>query len=582
MRSLPELAPWPASALREALREGYTARSLRADVLAGLVVGVVALPLSMALAIASGVQPQHGLYTAIVAGFVIAALGGSRVQVSGPTAAFVVILAPITSRFGLEGLMLATMMAGGILILMGLFRLGRLIEFIPHPVTTGFTAGIAVVIATLQVRDFLGLRVETMPEHFVEKAAALWRALPTTRWSDAGIGLFTLALLLVLPRLTRRIPAPLLALPLAAAVAAALARWWPELEVSTIRNRFGSAAMPSGIPSAAPRPILPWLVQDGAHGRLVLDFATFQALFTSALAIAMLGAIESLLSAVVADGMTGRKHNPDSELLAQGVGNVAAPFFGGFAATGALARTATNIRSGAVSPVASMVHAVTVLGTVVALAPALGRLPMASMAALLLVVARNMADMKHFAFVLRRAPRSDSVVLLTCFVLTVVFDMVVAVGVGVVLAAALFIERMRAEAASRLVAEPHPDVARRLPRGVLLYEIAGPLFFGAASRAMAALRTVSSGVDAVVLDMRSVPFIDATGMVNLESAVDRLHAMRVFVILGGLREQPFEALSRAGWVEHDAKLALRRSMDQAIDLACLISDQPSAGAGPAA
>lgn len=331
----------PAAALREALAEGYTSAQLRADAMAGAVVGVVALPLSMALAIATGVPPQHGLNTAVVAGGLVALLGGSRVQVTGPTAAFVVVLAPIVSRFGLGGLLLATLMAGVLLIAMGVARMGRLIEFVPYPVTTGFTAGIAIVIGTLQVKDFLGLSVPQMPEHYLERVAALARAVPSTRAGDFGIGLLTLAVLVLFPRLSRRVPAPLVGLAAAGLAAALLSRLLDGFHVATVASAFHG-----GIPQAPPQPLLPWRTP-GADGQpLLLSWGLFRALAPSAFAIAMLGAIESLLSAVVADGMTGRRHDPDAELFAQGVGNVVAPFFGGIAATGAIARTATNIRSG--------------------------------------------------------------------------------------------------------------------------------------------------------------------------------------------------------------------------------------------
>jgi len=566
MASLQSLAsrldlPAPAVALREALREGYEASTLRADLLAGSVVGIVALPLSMALAIATGVAPQHGLYTAIVAGALIALLGGSRVQVSGPTAAFVVVLVPVVHRFGLGGLLLATLMAGGLLVTMGLARMGRLIEFVPYPVTTGFTAGIAVVIATLQVKDLLGLTVEAMPEHFPERVEALVRALPTLRPADLAIGLFSLAVLLLWPRLTRRVPAPLVALGVAAVLAWALARWLPGFEVATIATRFG------GIPQRPPLPGLPWHGAGPGGEPLVVSLRLLRELVPVAFAIAMLGAIESLLSAVVADGMTGQKHDPDAELVAQGIGNLVAPFFGGFAATGAIARTATNIRSGARSPIASLVHAAFLLAAVLLLAPLLGYLPMASLAALLLLVAWNMSEREHFLHMLRVAPRSDVAVLLSCFVLTVVFDMVVAVGVGIVFAALLFMRRMSEVSGMRLVDEHPLELERPLPKGVLLYEVAGPLFFGAAQQAMQTLKAVEPEARVVILDLRSVPAIDATGLVALESAFERLHKDGVFVILAGVQRQPLRAMARAGWKSRRGRIAIYRSFERGLEQA---------------
>jgi sulfate permease, SulP family len=548
------------TALSSALRHGYGRRDLRADLLAGIVVGIVALPLSMALAVASGVAPQHGLYTAIVAGATVAALGGSMVQVSGPTAAFVVLLAPISARFGLGGLILATLMAGILLVILGVARLGTLIQFVPYPVTTGFTAGIAVVIATLQLKDFLGLFIVEMPESYVERVAALARALPSARWPDLLVGAFTLAVLLLWPRITRTVPAPLIALALGGALAALLARWLPGFEVATIQSRFQG-----GIPPLPPLPVLPWNLPGPDGHPIGLSFGLIRALVPSAFAIAMLGAIESLLSAVVADGMTGGSHDPDAELVAQGIGNVVVPFFGGIAATGALARTATNVRSGGRSPLAAIFHSLFVLLAVLLLAPVLNYLPMASLAALLLIVAWNMSEVKHFLHALRVAPRSDVIVLLTCFILTVVFDMVVSVTVGVMLAALLFMRRM-AEVSNVRLMDQHP-IAAGLPRDVLIYEVAGPLFFGAAQKAMNVLQRVPTGVRVVVLDLSSVPAMDATGLVSLESAVARLHQLGMFVVLGGVQGQPLRVLAKSGIRGRRERISVHRTMERALQVA---------------
>ena len=563
---LPALSFRPGAALRKAFQKGYGWSDLRRDVLAGLVVGVVALPLSMALAIATGVPPQHGLYTAIVAGGLAAALGGSKTQVTGPTAAFVVVLVPISARYGLGGLLLATMMAGVILCILGIGRLGRLIEFIPYPVTSGFTAGIAVVIATLQVKDVFGLTTGPMPEHYSEKVAAIARAMPTVHWPDVALGALTLAVLVLWPRITRKLPAPLLALTLAALVGWLCTRFVPGFDYATIGNRFsydaGGVAHP-GIPQMPPTPVLPWELA-GPDGRPVgLSFELLRDLFPSAFAIAILGAIESLLSAVVADGMSSTKHDPDAELLAQGVGNIVAPFFGGFAATGAIARTATNIRSGARSPVAAITHALFLLVAVVALAPLLAYLPMAALAALLLVVAYNMSEAKHFVHVLRVAPKSDVLVQLTCFSLTILFDMVVSVTAGVMLAALLFMRRMSEISEVRLADKIHPELDEPLPDGVALYEIAGPLFFGAAQKAMSSLDTTSS-VRCVILDLRGVPAMDVTGLVNLESALRKLRDMKALVVLCGLRPQPAKVLTRAGIGALPGVLALAATLEDAI------------------
>lgn len=559
------------AAMRSALRERYDASALRADLMAGVVVGVVALPLSMALAIASGVPPQHGLYTAIVAGLVIAVMGGSAVQVSGPTAAFVVILAPIAVRFGLGGLLVATLAAGVILFAMGATGMGQFIEYVPYPVTTGFTAGIAVVIGTLQLKDFLGLTVPRMPEHYLERLGALLKALPSTRTADVAVGGLTLAALTLWPRVNRRVPAPLVALTLAAVAAAAAAKTVPGFSVATINTRFSyesAGVVRPGIPREPPRPVLPWRLPgpDGAPLRVSLDL--LRELMPSAFAIAMLGAIESLLSATVADGMTRRKHDPDAELMAQGVGNVLAPFFGGIAATGAIARTATNIRSGARSPLSAVFHSFFVLAAVLLLAPWLGYLPMASLAALLLVVAWRMSDSQHFAHLLRVAPRSDVAVLLTCFTLTVVFDMVVAVTAGVLMAALLFMRRMAEVSDVQMIGEGHPDLVEPLPRGVVLYDIAGPLFFGAAQKTMRSLQAMEGRhVRVVVLDVEHVPAIDATGIMALDSLVARLNEAGVKVIVVAIQDQPLRALARAGWRNRKGRLRIFRSFERGIALA---------------
>ncbi len=538
----------PAKALREVLREGYSRTDLKADVLAGIVVGIIALPLAMALAIGVGVAPEHGLYTAIIAGFVIAVLGGSRTQVSGPTAAFIVILAPIYAKFGLAGLFVSGLLGGVFLIFMGVLRLGKLIQFIPHPVTTGFTAGIATVIATLQLKDILGLTLRENPGHFHERVFFMVEARGTASAAEVSIGLFTLFVLVLFPRLTRRMPAPLVALPLAALVALALEAHFPEFRIATIDRRFQTTILGeviSGIPQLPPLPLVPWLAEGPNGHALKLSFDTFRELFTGALAIAMLGAIESLLSAVVADGMARTKHDPDAELISQGIGNLIAPFFGGIPATGAIARTATNIKAGARSPVSAMVHSLTVLLAVLALAPLLGFLPMASLAALLLVVAWNMSEVKHFMHILRVAPKSDVAVLLTCYGLTVGMDMVVGVSVGMVLAALLFMRRMAEATEARPVPEGDPSIPEDLPREITVYEISGPLFFGAAQKAMASLEIVAQETRAVVIVMDQVHVMDATGLVAFESALSELERAKCRALLCGVQPQPRALLEKS-------------------------------------
>jgi SulP family sulfate permease len=564
----------PGAALRAALRDGYGWRELRGDVLAGLTVGIVALPLAMALAIAVGVPPQQGLYTSIVAGALVAILGGSRTQVTGPTAAFIVILVPIFTKFGLAGLLIAGIIGGLILVALGLGRLGRFIEFIPHPVTTGFTAGIATVIATLQLKDVLGVRLAAPPGDVVGRFRAMWEARATVSLAELAVATFTLGLLVTLPRLTRRVPAPLVALPLAAALAAILTHAFPGHPVATIASRF-HATLPGGrivdgVPPLPPLPLLPWHAAGPGGAPFVLSVSTLRELLSAGFAVAMLGGIESLLSAVIADGMSGTRHDPDAELLALGIANIVTPFFGGIPATGAIARTAMNIRSGARSPVAAIVHAFTVLAAVLVLAPLIGTLPMAGLAALLLMVAWNMAEAKHFGHIVRVAPRADVLVLLTCFALTVLFDMVVAVSVGVVLAALLFMRRMAELTEVKLTSpeagpgEAHAELPKTLAGKVALYEIAGPLFFGAAQKAMESLGLISGNIQVVILRLENVPVMDATGLVALESAIAALTKRGCISILTGLRQQPAELLERAGFRHKPWRLMMRPDLAAAI------------------
>ncbi|WP_438019194.1 C4-dicarboxylic acid transporter DauA [Sorangium sp. So ce315] len=554
-----------ATALRRSFTRGYGLAELQADLLAGTVVGVVALPLSMALAIAVGAPPQHGLYTAIVAGALVALLGGCKFQVTGPTAAFVVILAPIVTKHGLSGLMTAGLMAGVMLVIMGLARLGQLIQYIPHPVTTGFTAGIATVIATLQVKDILGLSTAALPEHFTDKVAALWAARGTASLFELGVAASTLALLLLVPRIGKKVPAPLIAISVVSLAGVVIAEVYPVFSVATIGSRFRTTidgAEVAGIPSLLPVPSLPW--GDGLSYELVRD------LLPSAFAIAMLGAIESLLSAVIADGMTGTKHDPDAELVGLGIGNIVAPLFGGIAATGALARTATNIRAGARSPIASVTHALVILLSILFLAPLVAYVPMASLAALLLLVAWNMSELHHVVRIVRLAPKSDVFVLLSCYGLTVILDMVVAVSAGVVLAAILFMRRMAELTGSRTVLDSSEDSdAIQLPKRVALYEVNGPLFFGAAQKAMDALHAIrGDSYEVMVLHLGKVPVIDSTGFVALENALDGLARRHKTVILAGPLPRPREIFDRARLHEEKPyRVHVAEDLDAAIRLA---------------
>jgi len=570
-----------AAAMVEAWRQGYQFADLRKDAVAGITVGIVAIPLAMALAIASGVPPQHGLYTAIIAGVVIALAGGSRVNVSGPTAAFVVILLPVTQQFGLGGLLLATILSGLILIAMGLARMGKLIRYIPYPVTTGFTAGIAVVIAILQIRDFLGLQIERPTGHFSEKMIAIFTALPSARLADLAIALLTLAILAYWPRLKLAVPGHLVALITATVAAWAGGHWLDGFQVETIGSRFhylidGIAG--DGIPPLAPHWLWPWQLP-GADGQtLEISLSLVRDLIGPAFAIAMLAAIESLLCAVVADGLTAGRHNPNAELIGQGLGNVIVPFFGGITATAAIARTATNIRSGARSPLAAVIHSLTILFAVLLFAELLAYVPMAALAAFLMVVAWNMSEARHFAHIVKVAPKSDVLVLLTCFGLTVVFDMVIAVGVGLVLASMLFIRRMSELTGTLALDGESQQRHRQLPAHIAAYDINGPLFFGAAETAMSVLQKVRSDIEAVVIDMEDVPMIDMTGLVALESLLGKLEKNGVLVVLSSLSAPLADALERGGIREKQGVLLICKDVEHAVDEALKLRPGKAAGA----
>lgn len=555
-----------AYAIRRALRKGYGLVEFRSDLVAGTIVAIVALPLSMALAIAVGAPPQHGLYTAIFAGFVTALLGGCKFQVTGPTAAFVVILAPIVNKYGLSGLLTAGFLAGLMLVAMGAFRLGSFIKFIPYPVTTGFTTGIATVIATLQLKDVLGIRVASMPDHYLERLIALWRARATFDWHELVVAGVTLALLVGIPKVTKRVPAPLIAMAGVSAVVAIIHHYEPSYAVATIESRF------HGIPRMMPKPALPW-----ASGGLTI--AMMREMFSSAFAIAMLGAIESLLSAVIADSMTRTKHDPNSELVGLGIGNIIAPFFGGIAATGALARTATNIRAGARSPIASAIHSALLLVAMLALAPLVGYVPMASLAALLLLVAWNMSELRTFIGIVKVAPRSDVFVLITCFLLTVFFDMVVAVSAGFMMAAVLFMRRMSEITESKLTVDNTKEERRNgldLPPGTIVYEVNGPLFFGAAQRAMETLHaSENDAFRTLIFALGKVPVIDATGFAALENAVASLVRRKKVVILAGPLPQPRTIFDKARLhTKYPDRVHLVEDLDAALTLARVVVEPP--------
>ncbi|MDT8419158.1 MAG: sulfate permease [Desulfuromonadales bacterium] len=524
--------------LIDCLREGYSRQLLTGDLLAGVIVGIVALPLAIAFAIASGVKPEQGLYTAIIAGILIAALGGSRVQIGGPTGAFIVIVYDIVRQYGYDGLAIATMMAGGLLIIMGLARFGAVIKFIPYPVTVGFTSGIALIIFTGQLRDLLGLRMEEVPSEFIDKLHAYGTHVHSISPTTSLVGLSSILIILLWPRVTHRIPGSLIAILLTTAVVQ-----WFDLPVATIGSRFGS------IPTTLPVPHLPALP----------DWQELPQFFSPALTIAILAGIESLLSAVVADGMTERRHRSNMELFAQGVANLVTPLFGGIPATGAIARTATNIKNGGRTPLAGIVHALTLLLILLFFGKWAVLIPMPTLAGILVIVAWNMSEARLF-FKLFGAPRNDILVLLSTFGLTVLVDLTVAIQVGMVLAAFLFMQRM-AEATQvgyitrnlrgdeeETVDDPDSLRHRHIPDGVEVFEINGPFFFGAADKFKNALGTVAHPPEVLILRMRHVPTLDATALHALENVLSKTRRNGTRLVLSGVHSQPMMAMKRSGFL----------------------------------
>lgn len=541
-------------ALRDSLQPGYQFIDLKRDCFAGFAVCIVAIPLAMALAIAVGATPEQGLYTVIIAAPIIALLGGSRLSVSGPTAAFIIILFPVIQQYGMKGLWLATMMAGIILVFMGVAKLGRFIEFIPYPVTLGFTSGIGVVIASLQIKDFLGLPVAIQPSSFIERIIFLIKKLPLFNIHDLYIGGITLAVMILWPKFKKSLPAHLIAILVGSAVAIVLMKFFPNLHIETIGSRF------QGIPETLPSFSIPW--DEG------FNFKNIHELLGPAFAIAMLAAIESLLCASVLDGLTGTKHHSNSELIAQGIGNIIVPFFGGITATSAIARSVVNLRAGACSPLSAVFHGIFVLLTMTFLASLFSYLPMASLAALLLVTAWNISDANHFIHILKIGPKSDVIVLLICFALTVFFDMVAAITVGVVLAALLFMNEMANLGKGRWLLETKElNIAEPLPEGVMVYEISGPLFFGVAEKAMRELKLNRFGLKAVILHLGNVPSMDVSGLVALKSAIDALQEASILVILAQAQPKILLKLKRAGIYPVDKKLIFAPTLHLGIEIA---------------
>lgn len=517
------------------LREGYGRAKLQADLIAGLTVAVVALPLSMALAIASGASPDKGLLTAVVAGGLISILGGSRVQIGGPTGAFVVVVFGVIAQHGYDGLILASLMAGVILLIAGYAKFGQVIKFIPHPVVTGFTAGIAVIIASSQVKDFFGLRIDHVPADFIDKWKAYFSNLGTVDLPSIGVGLGSLLTILVLRRFAPKAPGYLIAVVGSAALVALF-----HIPVDTIGSRFPS------IPTGLPAPTLP-----------TFSYAKFHEVLPSSFVIAFLAGIEALLSAMVADGMTGFKHRPNQELIGMGVANIASGLFGGLPATGAIARTATNIKAGGRTPFAGIFHALFILIFMLFAMDVMKYVPMATLAAILFIVAWGMSEIGHFIHIVKLSHYARVILLLT-FGLTVLVDLTVAIGVGVTLASLVFIQRMsqsveisshgkrKTDQFEEGDGDTDDDQRINLPPGVEVFRIVGPLFFGVAGDLLDALKNMGQMPKVLIIRMRLVPYLDTTGLSVLETLMTQCEKAGTKVILSGLQKQPLKILDKAG------------------------------------
>lgn len=529
----------------------YSKAQLIRDIISGIIVAIIALPLSIALAIASGVGPEQGLYTAIIAGFFISFFGGSRVQIGGPTAAFVVIIYGIVTDYGTDGLIIATILAGMILIIMGICRFGSLIKYIPYTITTGFTCGIAVTLFVGQIKDFLGLSMESVPSEFLPKIIAYASNITSINWTATIIGLVAIVIMLIWPKVTDKIPGSLVAIIITTAVV-----YFAKLPVNTIGSVYGelSSAFPSfHVPS--------------------FSMKLIQELISPAFTIAILAGIESLLSAVVSDGMIGDTHKSNAELIGQGLGNVFSGLFGGIPATGAIARTAANVRNGGRTPIAGIVHCITLTVILLALMPLAALIPMTTLAAVLLVVAANMADWTSFFRLCRTAPKSDVIVLVATFLLTVFFDLVVAIEIGVVLAAMLFMKRMAETAdvkAWKYSEQPDvtPGESEKLlavPRSIRVFEVSGPLFFAAADQLLAIDSKQYTKV--IIIRMRSVPAIDASAMKSLRELADRAKKKNITLIFSHVNEQPMSVMKKDGFVEYVGADNFRKNIVNALEYA---------------
>ncbi len=511
------------------LREGYTRAQFSKDLISGLIVGIVALPLCIAFAIASGVPPEKGLITGIVAGLLISVLGGSRVQIGGPTGAFIVIVYGIVQEYGVDGLIIATFIAGFMILIMGLARLGSVIQYIPHPLVVGFTSGIALIIFSSQIKDFLGLEMGAVPSDFIPKWQAFAEHIGSINTIALILSVATVLITLQWHRVTTKVPGSLVAI-----VLSTLAVYYFQLPVETIGSRFGD------IPSNIPMPRVP-----------SVDFETLKNLIQPAFTIALLGSIESLLSAVVADGMIGGRHRSNTELIGQGIANIGSALFGGIPATGAIARTATNVKNGGRTPVAGIIHALTLLLIMLFLAPLAKHIPLATLAGILVVVAYNMSEWRAFLSI-SRGPRSDVAVLLVTFFLTVLIDLTIAIQVGMVLAAFLFMRRMakisKVEALSEVIyprdasGRTIEEAPLQVPAGVEVYEINGPLFFGAAQNFKQAIQDIHKKSPILIIRMRFVPIIDATGLHSLKELIKDFQHNKVQVVLSGVQPEVYEVL----------------------------------------
>jgi SulP family sulfate permease len=533
------------------LRKGYSLKDFSSDLTAGIIVGIVSLPLAIAFAIASGVKPEQGLYTAIIAGFFIAVFGGSRAQVSGPTGAFIVIIYGIVHQYGYSGLVIATVLAGIMLVVMGIARMGVLLKFIPYPVTVGFTSGIALIIFSSQMRDFFGLRIDDVPAEFLDKWMAYGENIATAHLPSLLVGLGSLLIIILWPRVTKRIPGSLIALLIATAVVAIF-----RLPVETIGSQFG------GMPSHFPSPHIP---------QISWKLAT--KMFSPAITIALLAALESLLSAVVADGMLGTRHRSNMELVAQGIGNILSPIFGGIPATGAIARTATNIRNGGRTPVSAIIHSIVLLIILLVAGKWAALIPMSALAAILIYVAYTMSEWHAFVKLLH-GPRGDVVVLFSTFFLTVFIDLTVAIQVGVVFAAFLFMQRMSNATQIGLITkdlkdeekeEEEPTQARRnVPAGVEVFSINGSLFFGVIEQFRDAVQRIEKPPKVLILEMRNVISIDATGLQALEDLLKRLRKSKTVLLLVGVHAQPLFAMQHSKFIDTVGETNLIGSLDDAL------------------